>query len=216
MENNLRILLADDHRLFNEGLVYIIKKNFPHAVVTTCETGKDAWDRISSGEEFELLITDISMPGMSGIELTTQVKQNYPAVKVLVLTMHNEREMIQAILRAEAEGYVLKNSTAKDIATAIHDIMNNTTHYGKEVLSTMLLQIQGQTRKQEVKKVLTGRELEVLQLIIEEFSSDEIADKLSIGKRTVDTHRANILDKTGCKNIISLIKYAIRNDLATI
>jgi DNA-binding NarL/FixJ family response regulator len=213
---HMRLLLADDHRLFTEGLVYIIKKNFPEAVLTTCESGEEAWSRISTGEQFDLLITDLSMPGMNGIELTTRVKQDYPATKVLVLTMHNEREMIHSILKAEAEGYVLKNSTAKDICRAITDILNNTTHYGKEVLSAMLLQIQGQTRKQEVKKVLTERELEVLQLIIEEYSSDEIAEKLSIGKRTIDTHRANILDKTGCKNIISLIKYAIRHDMVKI
>ena len=216
MENNLRILLADDHRLFTEGLVYIIKKNFPEASVSTSESGQEAWDRINGGEQFDLLITDLSMPNMSGLELTTRVKNSFPSIKVLVLTMHNEREMIQSILRAEAEGYVLKNSTAKDIARAISDIMNNMTHYGKEVLSAMLLQIQGQTKKQELKKVLTDRELEVLQLIIEELSSDEIAERLSIGKRTVDTHRANILEKTGCKNIISLIKYALRHDLVKI
>jgi DNA-binding NarL/FixJ family response regulator len=216
MENTMRLLLADDHRLFTEGLVYIITKHFPHAIVTTCESGEEAWSRINGGEQFDMLITDLSMPGMSGLELTTCVKRDFPSIKVLVLTMHNEREMIHAILKAEAEGYVLKNSTAKDISRAIADIMNNTTHYGKEVLSAMLLQIQGQTKKQEVRKVLTERELEVLQLIIEEYSSDEIAEKLAIGKRTIDTHRANILDKTGCKNIVSLIKYAIRHDMVKI
>jgi DNA-binding NarL/FixJ family response regulator len=216
METKFNILLADDHRLFAEGLVYIINKQFPTATITMTGSGEEAWQKITTGDHFDLLITDLSMPGMNGIELTSNVKKNFPSIKVLVLTMHNEREMIQSILRAEAEGYVLKNSTAKDIVAAIVDIMNDSTHYGKEVLSSMLLQIQGQTKKQEVRKVLTERELEVLQLIIEELSSDEIAEKLSIGKRTVDTHRANILEKTGCKNIISLIKYAIRHDLVSI
>jgi DNA-binding NarL/FixJ family response regulator len=216
METPPKILLADDHRLFSEGLIYIIQKNFPGAEILVTTSGEEAWEKVQSGIQVELLITDISMPGMNGIELATRVKREYPAVRVLVLTMHNEREMIHAILKTEAEGYLLKNSTAKDITTAITDIMNNSTHYGREVLSTMLQQMQGESKKQEVRKILTERELEVLKLIIEELSSDEIAEKLSIGKRTVDTHRANILEKTGCKNIISLIKYAIRHDLVTI
>jgi DNA-binding NarL/FixJ family response regulator len=216
METKLQILLADDHRLFAEGLVYIINRQFPAAEVTMTSSGEEAWEKLTSGKSFDLLITDLSMPGMNGIELTSNVKKTYPEVKVLVLTMHNEREMIHSILKAEAEGYVLKNSTAKDIVAAIVDIMNNSTHYGKEVLSAMLLQIQGETKKQKVRKILTERELEVLRLIIEELSSDEIAEKLSIGKRTVDTHRANILEKTGCRNTISLIKYAIRHDLVTL
>jgi DNA-binding NarL/FixJ family response regulator len=216
METPTQILLADDHRLFSEGLIYIIQKNFPAAQILVTTSGEEAWEKVQSGIPVDLLITDISMPGMNGIELATRVKREYPAVRVLVLTMHNEREMIQAILKTEAEGYLLKNSTAKDITAAITDIMNNSTHYGREVLSTMLQQMQGESKKQEVRKILTERELEVLKLIIEELSSDEIAEKLSIGKRTVDTHRANILEKTGCKNIISLIKYAIRHDLVTI
>lgn len=216
MENSLNILLADDHRLFTEGLVMILKKNFPEATITIAESGDVAWQIIETRPDFDMLITDISMPGMNGMELTSKVKKSYPDIKVLVLTMHNEREIVSAILHAEAEGYVLKNSTAKEITMAVTNIMNNSTHYGKEIVNIMMQKIQVEKRREDLQRMLSERELEVLQLIIEEYSSDEIAQKLSIGKRTVDTHRANILEKTGCKNIIALIKFALRNGYFTV
>jgi DNA-binding NarL/FixJ family response regulator len=144
------------------------------------------------------------------------VKAQFPKVKVLVLSMHNEREIVSAILEAEAEGYVLKNSTAQDIVTAVTDILKGNTHYGREVLNVMLQKMQVDRKKEEVKKVLSPRELEILQLIIEEYSSEEIGEKLFISKRTVETHRANILEKTGCHNIIALIKYAVRSKLVAL
>lgn len=217
METAFNILLADDHRLFAEGLLFILQKHFKTAAITVVGSGEEAWAKIEeSHETWQLLITDISMLKMSGIDLTKSVKQKYPAVKVLVLSMHNEREIVSAILEAEAEGYILKNSSAQDIATAVTDIMNGSTHYGREVLNVMLQKMQVEKKKEEVKKVLSARELEILQLIIEEYSSEEIGEKLFISKRTVETHRANILEKTGCHNIIGLIKYAVRNKLVTL
>lgn len=214
---SVNILLADDHRIFAEGLLAILQKNFKQASFTTVNSGEAAWAALHEQPcAWELLITDISMAAMSGIELTKKVKTQYPNIKVLVLSMHNEREIVSGILEAEAEGYVLKNSTAQDIVVAVTDILNGKTHYGREVLSVMLQKMQGDKKKEEIKKILSSRELEILQLIIEEYSSEEIGEKLFISKRTVETHRANILEKTGCHNIIGLIKYAVRNKLVTI
>lgn len=217
MEDKLSILLADDHRIFAEGLLFILQKQFPNASITTVSSGEEAWRKIEeTSGAWQLLVTDISMQQMSGIELTKKVKAKFPELKVLVLSMHNEREIVSAILEAEAEGYVLKNSSAQDITNAVTDILNGSTHYGREVLNVMLQKMQGDKKKEEVKKVLSARELEILQLIIEEYSSEQIGEKLFISKRTVETHRANILEKTGCHNIIGLIKYAVRNKLVTI
>jgi DNA-binding NarL/FixJ family response regulator len=217
MEGSFNFLLADDHRLFAEGLLFILQKHFREATVAVVDSGEEAWRRIEENpNEFQLLITDISMHKMSGIELTKSVKQKFPQIKVLVLSMHNEREIVSAILDAEAEGYILKNSTAQDIANAVNDIMNGSTHYGREVLNVMLQKMQVDKKKEEVKKVLSARELEILQLIIEEYSSEQIGEKLFISKRTVETHRANILEKTECHNIIGLIKYAVRHKLVTL
>jgi DNA-binding NarL/FixJ family response regulator len=217
MEHPVSILLADDHRLFAEGLLAILQKNFKQASFTVVDSGEAAWTAINDQPDvWNLLITDISMAAMSGIDLTRKVKKQFPKIKVLVLSMHNEREIVSAILEAEAEGYVLKNSTAQDIVAAVTDILNDATHYGREVLNVILQKMQIDKRKEEVKKVLSTRELEVLQLIIEEYSSEEIGEKLFISKRTVETHRANILEKTDCHNIIALIKYAVRHKLVTL
>jgi DNA-binding NarL/FixJ family response regulator len=217
MEQSVNILLADDHRIFAEGLLTILQKNFKEASFTTVHSGEAAWETLrEQPAAWQLLITDISMAAMSGIELTRKVKEQFPKIKVLVLSMHNEREIVSAILEAEAEGYVLKNSTAQDIVTAVTDILNGKTHYGREVLNVMLQKMQVDKKKEEVKKLLSSRELEILQLIIEEYSSEEIGEKLFISKRTVETHRANILEKTGCHNIIALLKYAVRNKLVVI
>lgn len=217
MEQPIKILLADDHRLFAEGLLTILQKNFKDASFTLVASGEAAWTTLNEQPEtWQLLITDISMAAMSGIELTRKVKAQFPKIKVLVLSMHNEREIVSAILEAEAEGYVLKNSTAQDIVTAVTDILNGTTHYGREVLNVILQKIQVDKKKEEVKKILSSRELEILQLIIEEYSSEQIGEKLFISRRTVETHRANILEKTGCHNIIGLIKYAVKNKLVTL
>ncbi len=217
MQALFKILVADDHRLFAEGLLFILQKHIKDANVTVVSSGEEAWASIETyPDNFQLLITDISMFAMSGIELTRQVKQKYPHIKVLVLSMHNEREIVSAILEAEAEGYILKNSSAQDIAVAVNDIRNGSTHYGREVLNVLLQKMQAEKKKEEVRKILSVREIEILQLILEEYSSEAIGEKLFISKRTVETHRANILEKTGCRNIISLMKYAIRHKLVVI
>jgi DNA-binding NarL/FixJ family response regulator len=212
-EKRIRILLTDDHKSFAEGLRYIIEKQIVNAEVSTASSGEETLKILQQDAEFDLLMTDISMPGISGIMLTQQVKKLYPKIKVLVLSMHNEMEIVQAIMEAEAEGYVLKNSAASEIITAIRDILNDSSHYGREVLNVLVKKLNNEKKKQDVINQLTARENEILQLILSEYSSDEIADKLFISKRTVDAHRANILEKTGCPNIVSLIKFAIRNNL---
>lgn len=213
MEDKVRVIVVDDHKSFAEGLATILQKKFPGFEIHTHSSASDVIAIFESDVNFQLLITDISMPGMTGIELTKIVKEKYPTIKVLVLSMHNEPGMVRAIMDAEAEGYVLKNSSAAEIVTAIQDILNNSTHYGREILSVLVNQMSQEKKKQEVLQVLSQRELEVLQLIVEELSSEQIAEKLFISKRTVDAHRANIMEKTGSQNLVSLIKFAIRNNL---
>jgi DNA-binding NarL/FixJ family response regulator len=213
MDNRIQILLADDHRVFAEGVAYIIQKNFPEANVVLAESGEEAWE-ILSEHPVDLLITDISMKGMSGIELTRKVKQQHPHLKVLVLSMHNDRSIIESIMDTDAEGFVLKNSSARDMVGAIKDILDGSTHYSREVLAVMLQKIKKEKQQDDAKKILSPREIEILQLIVEEFSSEQIGEKLFISKRTVDTHRANIMEKTGSRTIISLVRFAVRHDLA--
>lgn len=212
MNSALTILLADDHKIFAEGLAAVLRIKFPQAVFEIVHSGEDAWVKIEASQHFQLVITDISMPGISGLELATRIKQHYPAIKVLILSMHNDRQMVAAALATEAEGFVLKTSTAQEIANAINDLLNDSTHYSRDVLQIMLSKAKDE--KQSIQQnPLTDRELEILKLILEENSNEQVAEKLFISKRTVETHRMHIMEKTGCKNLIALYKFASRNGL---
>ncbi len=215
MNNTLSILVVDDHRVFAEGLIAILRINFPKAEFKIAHSGESAWELITEDPTFQLVITDISMAGMTGFDLATRIKQHHAAIKVLILSMHNERNIVTAAMDTEAEGFVLKSSSAQEIIIAIQDVLNNKTHYSREVLSILLEKEKAERRQEEVRTLLTEREREILKLIIEEYSSDEIAEKLFISKRTVDTHRANIMEKTGCRNLIALFKFAVRYQLIT-
>lgn len=213
MSHATNILVVDDHRVFAEGLVAVLKIVMPNNAFQVAFSAEDAIDILEKHADFHLVITDISMTGRSGLELVRHIKQYWAGIKVLMLSMHNERQIVSAVLDAEAEGFVLKTSTAQEIATAANEILNGKTHYSREVLNVLLQKERALRQQQEVKNVLSDREIEVLKLIMEELSSDQIAEKLFISRRTVDTHRANIQEKTSCKNLIALFKYAARNGL---
>lgn len=208
----IRILIADDHQMFIDGLKALLKREKNFLIIGEVSSGGQAIEFISKSQP-DLLITDISMPGISGVELTRWVKQNYPDIKVLVLTMYNDREIVNEILMSEAEGYILKNTGKKELISAINRIADNSTFYSTEVLNTMMTRLKKQKAIEKNTALLTPREIEIVKLIMEELSSEEIADKLFISKRTVDTHRKNIISKTNTRTIVGLLKFAIENNL---
>lgn len=214
MSEPLSILVVDDHRIFSEGLVAVLRLRFPEANFTLAHSGMEAWEHIVQSPDYQLVITDISMGGMNGLELATKIKQQYPAIKVLILSMHDERNIVAAAMDTEAEGFVLKSSSAQEVVEAIRDILNHKTHYGREVMAIMLEKVKQEKKREAVKVLLTDREMEILKLILDEKSSEEIAELLFISKRTVDTHRTNLMDKTGCRNLIALYKFAFHHHLA--
>jgi DNA-binding NarL/FixJ family response regulator len=212
METPVRILITDDHQMFIDGLRSILRKQDVFQVVAEALDGFKALEVLET-QEIDILITDISMPGMSGIELTKTVKEKYPHVKVIVVTMHNDPGVVTEIMMAEAEGYILKNTGKKELTEALAKVAGNGTFYSNEVLSVMLKAIKPEKKTVDETKHLSEREVEVLKLIVEEYTSEQIAEKLFISKRTVDTHRINILTKTKSKTLVGLIKYAVRNGL---
>jgi DNA-binding NarL/FixJ family response regulator len=209
---NIRILIADDHQMFIDGLKALLKREKNFQIIGEVSSGGQAIEFIGKTQP-DLLITDISMPGMSGVELTRWVKQNYPDIKVLVLTMYNDREIVNEILMSEAEGYILKNTGKHELISAINRINDNSTYYSTEVLNIMMTRLKKQKTIEKNTALLTPREIEIVKLIMEELSSEEIADKLFISKRTVDTHRKNIIAKTNTRTIVGLLKFAIENNL---
>jgi DNA-binding NarL/FixJ family response regulator len=214
MENRkIKLILVDDHELVLKGLKSILEQEPNIEIVGEAKNGLEAialFDRVHA----DMVITDLKMPEMSGIELTRHIKQHYPQLKVLVLTLFNDREYVTAILEAEAEGYLLKNVSQKELLHAIDHIMNHGTYYSQEILSILRSEIKDRQHKSEVINDLSKRELEIIGLICQEYSSNEIAGKLFISKATVDVHRKNILQKTEAKNLVGLIRFAIQNGIA--
>ena len=211
-ENVIKILIADDHQMFIDGIKSMLRKQKDLHIVAEANDGKPALE-ILRNQEIDLLISDINMPEMSGTELTKIVKSELPHVKVLVLTMYNDREIISEIVTAEAEGYILKNTGRAELIEAITKIMDHGTFYSNEVVDIMMQEVRKAKEIEENTKSLTTREKEILQLVAQEHSTVQIADKLFISPRTVDTHRKHILQKTNSKTIVGLIKFAIENEL---
>jgi DNA-binding NarL/FixJ family response regulator len=210
----IRILIADDHQMFIEGIKALLRKE-PHMhFVGEANDGLEALNLLEK-TVVDVLITDISMPGMDGIALTQTVKQRWPEIKVLVVSMHNDPAVIGEILLAEAEGYILKNTGKAELIEAIHQLMNDGTHYSPVVLATLMRKAKHQVQADDALRELTERELEVLKLIVQEFSTADIAEKLFISPRTVDSHRKNIMSKTQSRTLVGLIKFAFRNAIIT-
>lgn len=214
MNDTIRIILADDHQLVRDGLTLLLTANPKWKIVGEAENGS-ALLQVLSTTVCDIVITDLNMPGMRGIDLITAIKSRYPNIPVLVLTMHDEQEIIQEILLAEADGYLLKNSGRDEVIAAVSDLLNGKTHYSAAVYQYILSDYKKLKTQEENIKPLSPREIEILQLIVSEYTSKEIADTLNISKQTVDTHRLHIMEKTGSKTLVGLIKFAMRNGIIT-
>lgn len=208
----INILLVDDHQMFLDGLRTLLSKEKNLHIVSEARSGKEAL-AILVDSPVDLVITDINMPGMSGTELTRQIKKTYPHVRVLVLTMYNDREIIHEIVMTEAEGYILKNSNKRELINAINRIGDHGTYYSNEVIAIMTENYVTKEKIKDRTQELSAREKEIIALVCQEFTTAEIAEKLFLSPLTVETHRKNILRKTNSKTIVGLIKYAIENKL---
>ncbi|MBI1191561.1 MAG: response regulator [Bacteroidetes bacterium] len=209
MSNPARIVLADDHLLVLDGLRLILAGDPRWEVIGQVQDGK-ALLALLAGQPCDLVITDLNMPGMRGIALIQALKAHFPHLPVLVLTMHDEPEIVQEILLAEAEGYLLKNSGRAEVCAAVTQLLEGKTHYSPAVLEHVLREYRQAKKKEEAPRPLSARETEILHWIVAELNSREIAEKLFISKQTVDTHRAHIMEKTGARTLVGLIKFALR------
>lgn len=205
---HIRILLVDDHQMFIDGIKTLLRNEDSLAVVLEASSGEQAITLLEEASGIDIMITDISMPGIAGTDLTRLVKEKFPHIRVLVLTMYNDMAILREIMATGAEGYILKNSGKKELTDAIYKIADHGTYYSAEVLNDLLQN--GSTQAKNAIE-LTEREIEVIRLITSEFSSKEIAEKLCISPRTVDTHRQNIMEKIGVRSVVGIIKYAFEH-----
>tara|TARA_R110000868_G_C10732548_1_gene751736 strand:+ start:32 stop:685 length:654 start_codon:yes stop_codon:yes gene_type:complete len=208
----MNILIADDHKMFREGLAELLNKEHNMEVVGDVGSGKEIRELIGQ-QKVDIILMDIDMGETSGIEMTEEIKREHPDIKVLALSMHGDKSYIIKMLEAGANGYILKNAGKEEMINAIHTAANGNTYFSSQVSAKLLDHISNPLpakKKKTEDTPLTDREIEVLVLISEEYSNPEIAEKLFISVRTVDTHRRNLLDKLGVKNTAGLVKYAIQ------
>ncbi len=210
---SINILIADDHQMIIDGISDMLAAEPAYTVAGTAPDGSVALEMIlANPQAYQVLLTDVSMPILSGIDLCRAVKAAYPHIQVLVLSMYSSATAVQEAVMAEADGYILKNSGKRDLLTALHRITGGGTYFSEAILPIIYGQYQKAKTQSDLAR-LTTREQEILTLIVKEQTSEEIAATLFISKKTVDTHRANILEKTGSKTTVGLVKWAIKNGL---
>ena len=212
----MKILLVDDHRLIRDAIRSYMEGDADYEVVGEASHGQEAIRTIEK-TEVDVVLMDINMPIMDGLECTKEIVKRWPRIKVLTLSMMSDNQHIKQMMGAGASGYVLKNCTEKELKKAIKTVYEGDTYYSAEVTEVVMLNLMKnnntKTSNLVVDMPLTEREKEVLELIIKEHTNNEIADKLFISNRTVDAHKRNLLEKTGSKNIAGLVMYAINNQL---
>lgn len=212
----MKILLVDDHRLIRDAIQSYMEDDPEYEVVGEASHGQEAIKFLGENE-VDVVLMDINMPIMDGLQCTKEVIRRWPQIKVLTLSMMSDNQHIKQMIGAGASGYVLKNCSEKELKKAIRAVYEGDTYYSSEVTEVVMNNLMRnkptKTSHMVVDMPLTEREKEVLELIIKEFSNQEIADKLFISPRTVDAHKRNLLEKTGSKNIAGLVMYAINNQL---
>ena len=211
---SVRLLLVDDHKIVLESLSLLLSGNPSLTVVGMVESGSLAL-RFLRENEVDVLITDLRMPEMTGIELCLKAKQMLPDLKILILTMVDDPVQIREAIAAGTNGYVLKNTDAAELFHAIRILNAGKKFFSEHVvfgLADMLEQERGAEIPDEISR-LTTRELEVLHLIAQEYSTSEIATKLFISVPTAESHRRNLIQKLGVKGTVGLALYAVRNHI---
>lgn len=213
MEETIDLLLVDDHQIVLDGIRSMLAKHPEFRIKDTALSGEEAWAKISDEKKtFDLVITDISMACMSGTMLCQKIKAFDSRIKVLILSMHNQVAYVKEALACEADGYILKNSGRKELVHALEMLRTKGSFYSNEIVPLLYQEVKTQKMPAPCAK-LSPRETEVLELILKEFTSKEIAETLFISKQTVDSHRISIMEKTGSKSIVGLIKYAINHNM---
>ncbi len=206
----IKVIVADDHHIARQGIISLISDTAEIEVIGEASNGVMAIGLVESLKP-DILISDISMAGLSGIELSEVISDRFPATKVLILSMHKDQEYIQKSFESGAMGYLPKNSDEKELREAILQI-----HEGNKYITTEVSIILAQsmiTQKPQEKFNLTSREQEVLDMLVEGMSNKQIAADLFLSIRTVDTHRTNIMKKLDVKNIAELVKKALSKKL---
>lgn len=210
---SIKVLVADDHKVVREGLRTLIEKQPGMEVIAEAENGRMALKLIKKLSP-DIAIMDIAMPDLNGIEATRQIVAEAPGTKVIALSMHSDRQFVTRMMSAGASGYLLKDCAFEEVARAIRSVMARQIYLSPKIVSIVVKAFLRRSEPSDsMLSVISPREREVLQLIAEGKTTKQIALRLHISAKTVDTHRRNIMDKLDIHSIAELTKYAIREGL---
>lgn len=215
----ISILIVDDHELILKGIRMMLKSCHDLEIIGEARNGQDALIKCLRLVP-DIVFLDITMPGISGIEVCAQIVHQFPDSKVLGLSQHEDVEYVYQMLRAGCSGYMLKNSTREEFVEAIRSVMAGEKYFSRRVSEMMSSDLINRREKEDEKEYsavhLTLREKEIIQLIADELSNQEISDRLHISLRTVETHRRNIMQKLEVRSVVSLIRYAIKHRIISL
>jgi len=215
MEQKLNIIIVDDHEFFRNGLKMVINRLKYARVIGEAANGKEFLELLRQKEP-DIVLIDIQMPQMNGIEATRQALEEYPDLKIVALTMFDDEEYVQSMIDAGAKGFLLKNITREVLDQALQAVQSGKNYYSPELWEFFTRKVAREPRQEEDEIQLTRREKEILQLICDGLSNKQIADRLFISERTVIGHKSNLLAKTNTKSSVGLLSFAIKNKLVEI
>lgn len=208
-----KVILADDHQLIREGLCSLLETDLGMQVVAQAADG-DAVVRLAGEFLPELIIMDIGMPGLDGIEATKQIKSKFPSIKIIALSMHTNKLFVMDMFEAGASGYLLKECASAELATAITSVLENNIYISPKIAGVVLYDhLKYPSLEQDSEVVLTKKECEILRLLASGNSTKQVAKQLEKSVQSIDGCRRQIMDKLGFDNLAQLVKYAIREGL---
>ncbi len=213
----IKLIIADDHQIISDGLKALLKSYPEISVLGVASNGKEA---VTLSQLFspDIILMDVDMPIMNGIEATKAIKKDHPKIKIIILTMHNEAGLVKTLIAAGADSYLLKNTDQDELITAIHKVAQGKQYFSSDITATLLSSdnsVEKTVSHNSELSNLTSREIEILKLIAMGFSNKEIGEKLFISHRTVDTHRTNLMKKLDVSNIAGLIRFAIQKGMVS-
>ncbi len=218
MYTRIRIAIADDHEIFREGFKLLLRDQTEAQLVGEAENGRELLQLVETAKP-DVVIADIKMPVMDGVDACRAIKKKFPDVQVIALSMFNEDSLIVDMLEAGAKGYLLKNTNKPELLTAVRTVYEGRTYYcsaTSDKLTRMIAESKFNPYRNQPIVRFTPRELDIIKLMCQQFTSKEIASKLDLSIRTVESHREKIQEKTGSKNAIGIVIYAIKHELVVL
>jgi len=217
MEQKIKVFFVDDHDMFREGVKPLLSSNIEIEIIGEANNGQDFLEKVAKVKP-DVVLMDIAMPIMDGIEATKRARQLYPEMKILALTMFGDEKYYYQMIQSGIKGFVLKSTSITELIKAITEVAKGHSYFSDELLEKLVTRFTNFEEKQtkQDSDQISKRELDVLKLIVDGMTNEEIANELHISVTTVRTHRAHLMSKTGSSNAASLIMYAIKNRIVEV